>query len=846
MGGLAAEKVITRYNDDGLAESTSGAAWYTSDVTYSPFAEPLRAVSGSQPARVWTTNFIDPHTGRLQRTVADRETADPHRVSDSSYSYDASGTITSNARSLTDASGTTRDTQCFTYDAMGELVNAWTSNITPDGNAAGCKAAGGTTWGPRTDYEASTGPVADAPDAATDTTSPDTSLASTLTAAAPDTATVATGATAYRQSFTFDWLGNRASMTEHDPADATKNVSYSYGYDSKQPHTVDSISSSPSGKGSSYTYDAAGNTEIRDLSNTTQNLTWTQENRLDTITDDGNKTTYVYDADGNRVLENSATGSTLYLGETEVTTNASGTITKAARAYAQEGAPTVIRSTVNGATTGHKINVLLADHLGTATTTAELSGTQPVTRRAYKPYGEIRGTKPSSWPNKRGYLGVGIDDAATGLTHIGAREYDQASGRFLSADPLIDIADPLQMNGYAYGNNSPISRSDPTGLMPILIPGAAMGGGGGGGEPTPTLVQQKVGKKTVIYDEYGVGHVIGGTPDNGASIRALKYLNDDLRAAGLFTDGSNKGTGEIYLPQNDNERIVEKGAFTDKDGNRRLNGTTSDFIKVTYENGKIVDVVDFDATGSVDKKELGKIDNDIRNKMDGKKAQTNNVVYVAASEAQAREVAKRWASDPRVRVIHPDSGFDTGRVFNAVTGRPNAARVSPRIRGRIFGVAGSLMPFAQANSYVRSFGFWGGMLEMGKGFFDPFGFHEAVEPQEYSGACDPRNCARGSSVRSHDQIADNSKSDLSRQPGRAFGLDLLDVNENGVIGRGLRQIEIADVHAQRHERTSRTTDTQAYFRGLGPGVEIPPNRSGTFAYCLKERLNRLGGHGPAP
>lgn len=41
------------------------------------------------------------------------------------------------------------------------------------------------------------------------------------------------------------------------------------------------------------------------------------------------------------------------------------------------------------------------------------------------------------------------------------------------------------------------------------------------------------------------------------------------------------------------------------------------------------------------------------------------------------------------------------------------------------------MPFAQANSYVRSFGFWGGMLEMGKGFFDPFGFHEAVEPQEY-------------------------------------------------------------------------------------------------------------------
>lgn len=464
-GGLAKEKVVTRYNGDGLAESTSGLAWYTSDVTYSPFGETLRTVSGSQPYRVWTTNFVDPRTGRLQRTVADRETSGPHRISDSYYAYDASGIITSHARKLAEATGETWDTQCFTYDVMGELLNAWTSNVAPAGNGTGCKASNGTTWGPRTDYETSSGPVADAPDAATDTSSPDASLGSTLAAAAPATATVSTGATAYRQSFTFDWLGNRVTMTEHDPADATKNVGYSYGYGSTQPHTVKWISSTPSGKGSSYSYDAAGNTEVRDLANTTQDLDWTAENKLDTITDDGIKTTYVYDADGNRLLENSPSGSTLYLGETELTTNSSGAVTRAARAYVHAGAPTVVRTTTNGATTGHKLTVLLADHLGTASTTVDLASGQPVTRRAFKPYGEVRGPKPSTWPNRRGYLGVGIDDAATGLTHIGAREYDQASGRFLSADPVVDIADPLQMNGYAYSNNSPISKSDPTGLM---------------------------------------------------------------------------------------------------------------------------------------------------------------------------------------------------------------------------------------------------------------------------------------------------------------------------------------------------------------------------------------------
>lgn len=286
----------------------------------------LRTVSGAQPNRVWTTNFVDPHTGRLQRTVADRETAGPHRITDSYYSYDATGTITSNARKLSEAAGSTWDTQCFTYDVMGELAHAWTSKTEPNGGGTGCKSANGTTWGPRTTYAFSSGPVADAPDEASDTTAPDGSLASTLAAAAPESTTLATGATAYNQSFTIDWLGNRATLTEHDPADATKDLTYSYGYGKtvagsgttlykSQPHTMTWISSTPTGKDSAYTYDAAGNTTVRDLSDTTQNLSWTAENKLDTITDDGKKTTYVYDADGNRLLENSLSGSTLYLGE---------------------------------------------------------------------------------------------------------------------------------------------------------------------------------------------------------------------------------------------------------------------------------------------------------------------------------------------------------------------------------------------------------------------------------------------------------------------------------------------------------------------------------------------------
>lgn len=522
-GGLAKEKVVTRYNEDGLPESTSGLAWYTTDVTYSPYGEVLRTVTGAQPYRLWTTNFYDQNNGRLLRTVADRETADPHRVSDSYYSYDESGTITSQARRLTDATTSSWDTQCYTYDVLGQLISAWTSNVVPDGKGTGCKSASGSTWGHRTDGDTSSGPLADAADSDADTSgAPDASLTSTLAAAQPATGTVSTtGATAYRQAFTYDVIGNRATQTEYDVAEPARNSTRTFGYGTvvagngaiadtiTQPHILSSVSSNPAGQGASFTPSPTGNTEVRDLPATTQKLTWDSENKLGTITDDGVKTTYVYDAAGNRLLENSPTGSTLHLGETELTTDSTGNITRASRTYSHPDAPSVTRTTSNGATTGHKQNALITDHLGTATTSVEIGANQPVTRRAFKPYGELRGARPATWPNRRSFLGTGIDDATTGLTHIGAREYDQSTGRFLSADPLIDNTDPLQMNGYSYSKNSPVSTSDPDGLRPLT----PCDNGCSDGDDTYTDWMTPDGDGTWSYHYQNSHHVYDGEGD---------------------------------------------------------------------------------------------------------------------------------------------------------------------------------------------------------------------------------------------------------------------------------------------------------------------------------------------
>lgn len=154
----------------------------------------------------------------------------------------------------------------------------------------------------------------------TDGESPDSVLTASLAAGAPATGTLDTGTTSYWQSFRFDLLGNRASLVEHNTKDATKDVTFTYGYGktvtgngttpsyTAQPHTLSWASTAPAGGGSSYVNDAHGNTTKRDLATTTQDLTWTRENKLATLTESGVTTKYVYDADGNRILENTPPG----------------------------------------------------------------------------------------------------------------------------------------------------------------------------------------------------------------------------------------------------------------------------------------------------------------------------------------------------------------------------------------------------------------------------------------------------------------------------------------------------------------------------------------------------------
>ncbi|WP_406387748.1 RHS repeat-associated core domain-containing protein [Streptomyces sp. NBC_00211] len=234
-----------------------------------------------------------------------------------------------------------------------------------------------------------------------------------------------------------------------------------------------------------------GNTTSRDTkvgaaAATTQTFTYNAKGRTDTVVTPkpvgGTQTSnYLYDADGELLIQRGPDGDTLYLfgGAEQLTLNKTSTTVAGLRNYKGPDGTKITRSStgtvVYQATNPQNTSQLQVD-----------AATLNVTRRAFDPYGAQRGPAPPSWADNRGYLGQPTD-TATGLSLLGARNYDPVIGRFLTCDPVFEAGDPNQMGGYAYAGNDPINASDPSGLSIFSDAGDYLSGlidgvSGGGNE----------------------------------------------------------------------------------------------------------------------------------------------------------------------------------------------------------------------------------------------------------------------------------------------------------------------------------------------------------------------------
>ncbi|WP_433073379.1 RHS repeat-associated core domain-containing protein [Dactylosporangium sp. CA-052675] len=403
-GGLPREKLTVGYNTLGQLDTLKTNLSSTGDDVF--------VVNGTQYTRYGELSMIARRndTGPWLDTAYDYELG-TRRLSRIHTTKETGPSEVADVRLDYDASGNvlgerelvTGDNQCFGYDFAQRLTEAWTPASGDCAAARSQPALGGP---------------------------------------AP-----------YWNSYAYDAVGNRSASTERT---TSTSVARTYGYPaagSSQPHTLRSMTTAGVGT-VAYTYDKTGNTLTRPangVSGATQTLTWNADGTLASSSDAAGTATYVYDAAGNRLVKHEPSGTTLSLPGQEV--RFAGGKATATRYLTHAGRVVAVRTTTGGLTWQ------VDDQQGTGTIEVD-AATQAVVRRWLTPFGAERGGT-AAWVTDKGLVN-GTKDGS-GLLHLGAREYDQVTGRFVSLDPVMDGDDAQALQGYNYASASPVTLSDPDG-----------------------------------------------------------------------------------------------------------------------------------------------------------------------------------------------------------------------------------------------------------------------------------------------------------------------------------------------------------------------------------------------
>ncbi len=483
-GGLPAETVDNTYDIEGLLTQFGDSSDYLDNVNYDPLGQVLSTTFGAYGTQLVQDYSYDAGSGRLLQSITNLQTASA-AADTTSYTYDQSGNITS-VSDAQNAGGT--QTQCYTYNDLDQLTAAWTDT-------------GGTQTAP----------------------GPSVSGIGGCDNASPSAANIG-GPAPYWETYTYDLLGDRTSETTYNtslPASqdtlanaTTQEIEYPGGNlsntpSSNAPATAQSqpdsaagiVTTSPAGSATTTpAYNANGQLTSQDVTKTTgstppagppglSKVTYTPQGQVASVTTSAGTTSYTYDGNGNLLLQSDPSSTTLYAdsGAEEVTLQ--GSSLTGLRYLA---APDGVTVTENSSGTDY---YEISNQQKTAVESVQ-AGSLAITRRYFDPWGQPVGTPPA-WPDGNAFLGK-PQDPSTGLDVLGLRDYDPATGSFISLDPLFEAGSPQQMGGYAYGGGNPVTNADPSGkctgpycdsetqwcIQEYGPAACGVGGGGGGGNST--------------------------------------------------------------------------------------------------------------------------------------------------------------------------------------------------------------------------------------------------------------------------------------------------------------------------------------------------------------------------
>jgi RHS repeat-associated protein len=246
------------------------------------------------------------------------------------------------------------------------------------------------------------------------------------------------------------------------------SYAWTYAYGGPQPHAPTHLGER------TYAYDANGNQIgfTNDRNGTRRTIVWDEENRIQSIADNGHTETYKYDDQGDRVIKRGPQGETVYVNNYFTIRNR-----EVGTKHVFIGETRLVSKMMKQNSYEKDLYFYHPDHIGSSNYVTDANAGL-YEHLEYFPFGEAW-IEESSNTQRTPYQFTSKElDEETGLLYFGARYFDPRTNVWQSADPLLarylpdageaadglagmgGVFDPNNLSLYTYGGLNPLRVTD--------------------------------------------------------------------------------------------------------------------------------------------------------------------------------------------------------------------------------------------------------------------------------------------------------------------------------------------------------------------------------------------------